>query len=138
MSVKAQIRSNIQVLDFMKEVLKDVKDGIQEYQTTTVAQMKAKAPVDEGTLRDNIYGQISDNGLTSTIVADTYYAAYQEFGTIQRYDSAYATKNDVDQYALQFKVYGPKQPSGGTPAKRYFFGPARANFIALIDKLNKG
>ena len=89
--MKARIINNINLLEIQSEVIDKVQKDIKEWQLNTVANMKRDAPVKTGELSNRITGTTTNNGLTSTIVAEAPYSAYNEFGTYGSFDGAYTS-----------------------------------------------
>jgi hypothetical protein len=139
--MKVTITSNINLVEMFDGVTDKMKSQLQEWGTKTVLDVRNNSnfPFDTGTLNRSTNGEYTETqtGATYTISANTPYAAYQEFGTILRFDSSYTSGLGLTSYASDFQSKNPVIKTGGIPAKRYFFGPIRGNFEDLLKTLTK-
>lgn len=84
-----------------------------------------------GRLMSSIRPQFSSDGLSSLVVADTNYAAYQEFGTGDLVD----IEPGYEDVAREYKGKGIRKVN--VPAKSYFFSNFERANKRLIHELNK-
>lgn len=75
------------------------------------------------------------DSLKVTIGTDIPYAPYQEFGTIENFNSNYASSEGVSNYATKFKANPKIRSSGGVFSKQFFFKNIRANFFKMINRI---
>ena len=111
MSVSIELKGAGPVLERLKK-LSDTS-GIQKVVAMNGAELQQraqrKAPVATGQLRRSIQLDITDNGMTAVVSANTEYAAYVEYGTrfmgAQPYlrpalhEQAEQFKNDLERFA---------------------------------------
>jgi hypothetical protein len=92
-------------------------------------KMKKKGP--HGRLMSSIKPRFSSDGLSAEFVADTNYAAYQEFGTGDKVK----IEPGYEDYAATFRGAGIKRVN--IPPKSYFFGNFERANKRLINELKK-
>lgn len=110
--------------------LNDIHSNVKEEAEYIKNNAKAKAPVAKyngGTLKDSAY--INDItvgnsigykvGFDATNKRGRLYGPYQEFGTLNEFklNSEY---KEFDNFALNYKIYGPLQNRNGVKPRRYF------------------
>jgi hypothetical protein len=138
--MKVQIKSNINLVELFEGVTDKMKIELQQWGAQTVLDIRNNAnfPFDTGALNRSVNGQYKETefGATYIIDAGSRYAAYQEFGTILKFDPSYTSELGLTSYASQFKGKGIIK-TGGVPARRYFFRPVRRKFEELLKTLNK-
>lgn len=84
-----------------------------------------------GRLMSSIQPQFTKDGLSALIVADTDYAAYQEFGT----GDLVSIEPGYEDVAREYKGQGIRKVN--VPAKSYFFSNFERANKRLIHELNK-
>lgn len=67
--------------DYSKDIQKRVKTIIVETAQLLVSNAKARAPVDEGELRDSISMELLNGGLTAVVHVGAEHAIWIEYGT---------------------------------------------------------
>jgi hypothetical protein len=139
--MKVTITNNINLVELFDGVTDKMKSQLQSWGSQTVLEVRNNSnfPFDTGRLNRSVNGEYTETqtGASYKITANTPYAAYQEFGTILRFDSRYTSELGLTAYAADFKSKNPVIRTGGIPARRYFFGPIRRNFEELLKTLNK-
>lgn len=134
------IQNNINLVEIAEKITDRMKAELKEWgpETTLEIRNSPNFPFDTGALNRGIKGQFieTEKGANYTIVADVPYAAYQEFGTILRFDSSYTSGLGLTNYASQFKGAGIIK-SGGVRSRQFFFRPVRSRFEILLQKLRE-
>lgn len=95
--------SNIDAISV--KAVSDLKEELNAFGLSMVADAKRLAPVDEGHLRNSISYELK--GLTVEVIVNVNYAAYVEFGT-RRFAASYVSSlpSDWQSFASQFKGKG--------------------------------
>lgn len=106
---------------YLKDVRKGVQALLEEYGQKITREMQARAPVDQGDIRQGIHYvlEVENKGkrvtlrLVSSVPGNVPYNAYQEFGTgdLVQVDPEYS------DYARTYYVNG----QGHTPPSPFFF-----------------
>lgn len=138
--MKVDIKSNINLVELFEGVTDKMKLDLQEWGAQTVIDIRNNSnfPFDTGRLNRSVNGQYKQTefGATYQIDANTPYAAYQEFGTILKFDGKYTSELGLSSYASQFIGAGLIK-TGGIRPRKFFFGPVRRNFEELLKTLSK-
>lgn len=67
--------------EYTDEIEKRVKQIVVETAQLIVAEVKARAPVDGGELRDSVTLKLNDGGLSAVVHVGAFYAIYVNYGT---------------------------------------------------------
>ena len=116
-------------------ILKEIKDWSER----TKSAAKNKVPVKTGDLKGTIRTEVSNNGLTWSVLAGgingVNYAPYVEFGTGVGVDQAFLSEYGLVEYASDFKGKEPsKHP---IPANSYLYRNARMEFEKSLENIKK-
>jgi hypothetical protein len=116
-------------------ILKEIKD----WSVRTESAAKNKVPVKTGELQKTIRTEVSNNGLTWSVLAGgingVNYAPFVEFGTGAGVDQAFLTEYGLVDYADDFRGREPaKYP---IPANSFLYRNARIEFEKSLEKIKK-
>jgi hypothetical protein len=112
------------IVDVGMEFIGNAKNDVNVY-----TSKRKKGP--HGRLMSAIKPYFSNDGLSVELVADTNYAAYQEFGTGDKVK----IEPGYEDYAATFRGAGIKRVN--IPPKSYFFGNFERANKRLINELKK-
>lgn len=114
------------------ELQEEIDGEIQEAARAFAGLAKNAAPGDTGRLKGSINFAPTGAPLSYEVFAQTNYAAYQEWGTIQYV----SVPPDLVDVAIKYKGRGIKK-TGGVIPKHYFYSQRALVIPALLDNLNK-
>ena len=120
------------------DIKKAIKNGVTRTTYNCQAMAKRNAPVDEGTLRENIHAKVKEKGDTvEGIVEPTMeYSVYPEFGTGQRGMSSSIERPEGIHYSADWK--GQDANPYMYPAYVYQREKLLPNIKKQLDKALKG
>jgi hypothetical protein len=114
-----------------QDLREEIDGELQDAARTFAGLAKASAPGDTGRLRGSI--NFAPAGpLAYEVFAQTNYAAYQEWGTIQHV----SVPPDLVSIALKYKGRGIKK-TGGVRPRHYFYSQRALVIPALIKNLTR-
>jgi hypothetical protein len=114
-----------------QELQAEIDGEIHEAARSFAGLAKAAAPADTGRLRGSINFAPAGTPLSYEVFAQTTYAAYQEFGTIQKV----SVPPDLVEVAAKYKGRGIRK-KGGVRARAYFFSQRAKVIPELMNNLN--
>lgn len=136
MKFEVTVSGEIDMGAIVAEWTEELKDELQKEVKTIDQNIKRDAPVGKtGDLKENIRTTPTEDRSGAEFVVGVSYAAYLEFGTIEKVDLTYISDIQAEDYAELFRGSGIKQ-SGGIAARKYFFRNIRQGFFNFIEKMN--
>lgn len=114
--------------DLQDEIDAEIRDASE----TFAGLAKNKAPGRTGRLRGSIRSVPAGTPLSYEVFAQTTYAAYQEWGTIDKV----SVPPDLVNIAKKYEVKNKKRLTGGVPARHYFFSQQALVIPKLKERLN--
>jgi hypothetical protein len=143
MAVQVKVNGIDTLIKNIEQYSEDVQVGIlleiKDWSERTKIAAVNKVPVKTRELQKTIRTEVSNNGLTWSVLAGgingVNYAPFVEFGTGAGVDQAFLTEYGLVEYADDFRGREPaKYP---IPANSYLYRNARLEFEKTLDNIKK-
>jgi hypothetical protein len=144
MAVQVKVNGIDTLIKNIEQYSEDVQVGIlleiKDWSQRTKADAIRDVPVKTGDLRSTIRTEVSNNGLTWSVIAGDddlgiNYAPFIEFGTGARVDKSFIQEYGLTEYANQFK--GNQPPFYPLPSRSYLYKNARLEFEKTLANIKK-
>jgi hypothetical protein len=144
MAVQVKVNGIDTLIKNIEQYSEDVQVGIlleiKDWSQRTKADAIRDVPVKTGDLRSTIRTEVSNNGLTWSVIAGDddlgiNYAPYVEFGTGTEVDDKFLQEYGLVNYASQFK--GKERAKYPIPANSYLYRNARLEFEKTLANIKK-
>jgi hypothetical protein len=143
MAVQVKVNGIDTLIKNIEQYSEDVQIGIlleiKSWADRTKIAAVNKVPVKTGDLQSTIRTEVSNNGLTWSVLAGgikgVNYAPYVEFGTGAGVDQAFLTEYGLVEYADDFR--GREPAKFPIPANSYLYRNARLEFEKTLANIKK-
>jgi hypothetical protein len=143
MAVQVKVNGIDTLIKNIEQYSEDVQVGIlleiKDWSERTKIAAVNKVPVKTRELQKTIRTEVSNNGLTWSVLAGgingVNYAPFVEFGTGAGVDQAFLTEYGLVEYASDFK--GNEPAKNPIPANSYLYRNARLEFEKTLANIKK-